>query len=370
MVIESNASATAITRANSGISAPAQPHRVAEAVQPLVVVHDAGVRLVQELDLADDLEALHRVPLDGLELGLGESAGLLQHPGRHTELADVVQHPGVPERAHPVLAHADRAGDEHRGGGHPLAVAAGVDVLRLDRGHQRRGRSCRRRAAPRRTGRTPTARRTAEAAGARPQRVRPRRRPTGRRGSTPNRPYARYAITERAIVPWNTTTGETRWCSPTITATSTPLTAQCVMSAARIGPRTWGKSPACEPELTRVQQVVDAAGREGGQRHLGAVEQSLDDRRALGVVRQDRAPRGDRSAPHADQRDRGQGRHRPQRDRGHVPAAAGQQRLADDVQQEQDRDDVHPALRAVDDREDEQDRGAEHHEHDIQSRRQ
>ena len=62
--------------------------------------------------------------------------GLLQHPGRDAELADVVQHPGVAQRGDPVLAHADRAGDEHRRGRHPLAVTAGVEVLGLDRGHQ------------------------------------------------------------------------------------------------------------------------------------------------------------------------------------------------------------------------------------------
>ena len=68
-----------MTRANSGICVPGQAHRVAEAVDPLVVVHDPGERLVEELDLADDLEAPHRVQLDRGELVLGQAAGLLQH---------------------------------------------------------------------------------------------------------------------------------------------------------------------------------------------------------------------------------------------------------------------------------------------------
>ena len=81
MVIESKASATAITRANSGIWSPGQAHRVAEAVEPLVVVHDPGDRLVQELDLADDLEAPHRVQLDRGELVLGQAARSSAAPG-------------------------------------------------------------------------------------------------------------------------------------------------------------------------------------------------------------------------------------------------------------------------------------------------
>src|SRR5688572_23662318 len=41
-----------------------QSHRVAATVQALVVVPDAGDRLVEELELADDLDALPGVPLD------------------------------------------------------------------------------------------------------------------------------------------------------------------------------------------------------------------------------------------------------------------------------------------------------------------
>ena len=85
-----------------------EPHRVAEPVEALVVVHDPRDRLVEELDLADDLQALHRVALDRRELALGQPSVLLQHPRRHAELADVVQHPGIAQRGHPVLAHADR----------------------------------------------------------------------------------------------------------------------------------------------------------------------------------------------------------------------------------------------------------------------
>src|SRR3954468_3223927 len=87
---------------------PGQAHGVAGAVDLLVVVHDPGERLVEEADLADDLQPAHRVELDRGELLLGEVTGLLQHLGRHAELADVVQHPGVADRADPLGPHADR----------------------------------------------------------------------------------------------------------------------------------------------------------------------------------------------------------------------------------------------------------------------
>ena len=79
-----------------------QPHRVAPAVDPLVVVHDPGERLVEEADLPDDVEPAHRVQLDGGVLVVGERAALLQHRRRHAELAHVVQHPRVADRPDPL----------------------------------------------------------------------------------------------------------------------------------------------------------------------------------------------------------------------------------------------------------------------------
>ena len=102
-----------------------------------MVVHDPGQRLVQEADLPHDIEPPHRVQLDGGVLLLGQLARLLQHLGRHAELADVVQHARVPDRLDPLAPHADLARDHDRAAGHPVAVAAGVEVLGLDRLAQR-----------------------------------------------------------------------------------------------------------------------------------------------------------------------------------------------------------------------------------------
>ena len=81
-------------RANSRDLVAGEAHRVAAAVHPLVVVHDPGQRLVEEADFADDLQPAHRMQLDRRVLLLGQRTVLLQHLGRHAELADVVQHAG------------------------------------------------------------------------------------------------------------------------------------------------------------------------------------------------------------------------------------------------------------------------------------
>ena len=102
-----------------------------------MVVHDPGQRLVQEADLPHDIEPPHRVQLDGGVFLLGQLARLLQHLGRHAELAHIVQHARVPDRLDPLAPHADLARDHDRTAGHPVAVAAGVEVLGLDRLAQR-----------------------------------------------------------------------------------------------------------------------------------------------------------------------------------------------------------------------------------------
>ena len=116
-----------------------QAHRVALAVHPLVMMHDAVERLVEEPDLPDDLQAAHRVQLDRGQLLLGQRPGLLQHLGRHAELAHVMQHAREPDGLHPLGAHADLPGQHGGAPGDPLAVPAGVEVLGLhrlaERGH-------------------------------------------------------------------------------------------------------------------------------------------------------------------------------------------------------------------------------------------
>ena len=109
----------------------AQPGRVAQAVDALVVVEDPLEGLVEELDVLEHLGAAQRVRLDHRELVVGEAARLLQDLRGHAELADVVEDPGVAQGVDPVLADAQDARDHHRCLGDPLAVTAGVVVLGL-----------------------------------------------------------------------------------------------------------------------------------------------------------------------------------------------------------------------------------------------
>ena len=112
---------------------PRQAHGVTPAVDALVVVHDAGQRLVQEADLPDDFEPAHRVQLDGGVLLFGQLPGLLQHLGGHPQLAHVMQHARVPDGLDPLGMHPDRAGDHDRSPRYALAVAPGIEVLGLHR---------------------------------------------------------------------------------------------------------------------------------------------------------------------------------------------------------------------------------------------
>jgi hypothetical protein len=103
-----------------------------------VVVADAEHRLVEERDAVDHLDTTRRVQLDGGELGVVERAGLLQQFRWHAELSDVVQHAGVLQHLETVLTHAELLGEHDRRLRDPLAVTAGVVVLRLDGPDERR----------------------------------------------------------------------------------------------------------------------------------------------------------------------------------------------------------------------------------------
>ncbi len=110
-----------------------QPVRVAGAVDPLVVVQDRGPGLPQEADAAHHLVPVLGVQLDDPAFLGRERPVLAQQPGGDAELADVVQDPGDAHHFHPVLGHAQLAGD-HRGGlADPFTVAARVAVLDVDR---------------------------------------------------------------------------------------------------------------------------------------------------------------------------------------------------------------------------------------------
>ena len=160
-----------------------QAHRVALAVHPLVVVHDAVQRLGQEADLPDDLQAAHRVQLDGGELLLGQRPGLLQHLGRHAELAHVVQHAGVPDGRHPLRPHADLAGPAWRLPGRPARCARGCRSPWSPPPGRARPWWPSRRLPGRRTAPSPSGPRTAGPAPA-PRRTR-RPGPTARRSAGP-----------------------------------------------------------------------------------------------------------------------------------------------------------------------------------------
>ena len=117
-----------------------QPQRVAAAVDPFVVVHDPGERLVQEPDLPHDLQPAHGVQLDGGVLLVGQRPVLGEDLGGDAELADVVQHAGVAQGLHALRAHPQLPGDHHRGARNPGAMPARERVLGLHRLAQRRQR--------------------------------------------------------------------------------------------------------------------------------------------------------------------------------------------------------------------------------------
>ena len=136
-VIASKASATATTRANSGICPPASPYGY-----PLPSSRSWWCRIADRASPRKPMPRTISCPYSGCSSmtrrsSRGERPVLAQQPGGHAELADVVQDPGEAQHLEPVLVHAQLAGD-HRGGlADPLAVAAGVAVLDVDGLHQR-----------------------------------------------------------------------------------------------------------------------------------------------------------------------------------------------------------------------------------------
>ena len=130
-MIASNVSATAMMRAPSGICAPAQAVRVAGTVEPLVMVPDDP----GELGVAEryhHLRAVHRVSLDHVELGFGESAVLVEDRLRHEQLAHVVNGRSRTDPNDVIVRKSEASGDHRRVTGHPTRVAVQVHVLAFE----------------------------------------------------------------------------------------------------------------------------------------------------------------------------------------------------------------------------------------------
>ena len=140
LVIASSASATAKTRAPSGMSVPHEPVGIAVAVPALVVVADDLQALaLQQRDAAEHLLAQHRVRLHQAPLARrsagpacgGSSSGI-------ADLADVVEQEAVLRcRCRRRARGSHLAGELHRVALHALRVLAGAGVLRLERGGER-----------------------------------------------------------------------------------------------------------------------------------------------------------------------------------------------------------------------------------------
>ena len=89
-----------------------------------------------------------RVGLHGVELGLGELAGLVEHIDRHHRLAQVVQHAGLGRQPGLRFVLPQLLGQRHHQRGHRHRMHVGVVVVGLQAGQ----RYQRRRIAPHRLG--------------------------------------------------------------------------------------------------------------------------------------------------------------------------------------------------------------------------
>ncbi len=122
-------------RAPSGISSTGEAGGIAPAVEALVVVadHRDDHRIAEA---GGHVGAVARVAADDLELLLGEPAGLVEDLARGVELADVVQRGGGADLGDLRVGEPHPARDPLGMPRHPLRVAVGVAVARLERGAQ------------------------------------------------------------------------------------------------------------------------------------------------------------------------------------------------------------------------------------------
>ncbi len=111
---------------------PLEAGRVAAAVEALVVVPDDRERPLEEIQRLDDLHPALRVGADRRELLVGEPPGLAQDRVLDADLADVVNHPGQPQRLDVLLRQIEAGGDGHGDLRDPPRVARRVGVALLE----------------------------------------------------------------------------------------------------------------------------------------------------------------------------------------------------------------------------------------------
>ena len=134
------ASATAITRASSGIRSPASPSRIARAVDPLVVGADDR----RPPRRSPRPRRRMRAPISECSRISAHSSsvsadGLLQHLGGHADLADVVHQAGQVHQLDLLLGQAHLGGDVPRVDGDGGRMAGRVGVPRVERRDHRGG---------------------------------------------------------------------------------------------------------------------------------------------------------------------------------------------------------------------------------------
>ncbi len=140
MTIAWNASQTKTIRDSSGMSSPALAVGIAEPVPALVARAHDRPDVGQPLDRRQDLLAELRMPLDDLELLVGQRPRLAQDLRGHADLADVVEERTELEPLHRLAVELQLTADEQRDVGDPAGMRRGVLVVRLERVRERRHR--------------------------------------------------------------------------------------------------------------------------------------------------------------------------------------------------------------------------------------
>ena len=93
---------------------------------------DAGSDGLDLRQASKDAFAGGRMPLDGFELGLGQSPGLLEHGIWHTDLADIVEPPADGRFIDGLFIASGVDRQPSREIGHAVAVTTGARILCLD----------------------------------------------------------------------------------------------------------------------------------------------------------------------------------------------------------------------------------------------
>ena len=116
---------------------PFDPVGVAGAIHPFVVVANSGNELVQRRHAFDDGMPGGGMGADGGEFVVIERALLVEHMLRQGDLANVVEDRRIANPLDITSREVELRGQLGRVVGDPGGVAPGVEVLRLNRCHQR-----------------------------------------------------------------------------------------------------------------------------------------------------------------------------------------------------------------------------------------